>query len=61
MGSLNDQMSECRTCLYYCTRTAFHNERNYRLEWCENQKSDNYKQLLEEITECNKWEKKNVG
>ena len=45
-------LENCVNCRYYKIRKAIRNGQEYKLEWCENEESDNYKQLLEEINEC---------
>lgn len=47
-----DHEGECVTCKYYKMRRTIRNGQEYKLEWCENEKSDNYKQLVEDINEC---------
>lgn len=46
---------KCVTCKYYRCRTTKHNGKIYRLEWCENENTENYKQTLENIYTCNDW------
>ena len=46
---------ECITCKYYRKRRTFRNGQEHILEWCENENSDNYKQLLEDIYSCDDW------
>lgn len=47
---------ECVTCKYYRSRRTYRNGCENTLEWCENEDSDNYKQLLEDIYACDDWD-----
>ncbi len=52
---IDKHWGECTTCKHYCCRRAKRDGKVYMLEWCENEDSENYKQLLEEITDCDQW------
>lgn len=48
----------CVTCKYYRYRRTYRNGKMHELQWCDNRDTDNYAQLIEDITECNSWEEK---